>query len=119
MSILVIQHEDECPPARFGTWMTGSGATLDVRKPYAADTIPADLTAHSGLLVLGGAMNAIDEVATPWLVPTKALVREALSADVPLLGTSFVILLDAAMDSGGDVAHLETGRLDQLDAMPG
>ncbi|GAB3846184.1 DUF4419 domain-containing protein [Dactylosporangium cerinum] len=37
-------------------------------------------------------------------------------ADVPLLGTSLVMLLDAALDSGGDVAHLETGRLDQLDA---
>ncbi|MGI5242066.1 hypothetical protein [Dactylosporangium sp. CA-139066] len=40
-------------------------------------------------------------------------------ADVPLLGTSFVMLLDAAMDSGGNIAHLETGRLDQLDAVVG
>jgi hypothetical protein len=37
-------------------------------------------------------------------------------ADAPLLGTSLAILLDAALDSGGNVAHLETGRLDQLDA---
>ncbi|MET7420058.1 DUF4419 domain-containing protein [Dactylosporangium sp. NPDC005555] len=40
-------------------------------------------------------------------------------ADVPVLGTSLAMLLDAALDSGGDVAHLETGRLDQLDAAAG
>ncbi|WP_433199760.1 DUF4419 domain-containing protein [Dactylosporangium sp. CS-047395] len=35
-------------------------------------------------------------------------------ADVPVLGTSLAMLLDAALDSGGDIAHLETGRLDQV-----
>ena len=35
-------------------------------------------------------------------------------ADVPVLGTSLAMLLDAAMDSGFDVAHLETGRLHEL-----
>ncbi|GAA2384318.1 hypothetical protein [Dactylosporangium salmoneum] len=40
-------------------------------------------------------------------------------ADVPVLGSSLAMLLDAALDSGGDVAHLETGRLDQLGAMAG
>ncbi|MFC5004986.1 DUF4419 domain-containing protein [Dactylosporangium cerinum] len=35
-------------------------------------------------------------------------------ADIPVLGTSLALLLDAAMDAGGDIAHLETGRLDQL-----
>jgi hypothetical protein len=35
-------------------------------------------------------------------------------ADIPVLGTSLAMILDAALDSGGDVAHLETGRLDQL-----
>ncbi|HTJ34610.1 MAG TPA: DUF4419 domain-containing protein, partial [Dactylosporangium sp.] len=35
-------------------------------------------------------------------------------ADVAVLGTSLAMLLNAALDSGGDVAHLETGRLNQL-----
>jgi hypothetical protein len=35
--------------------------------------------------------------------------------DVPVYGTSLALLLDAALDSGGDISHLETGRLDQLD----
>ncbi len=37
-------------------------------------------------------------------------------ADVPVYGTSLALLLDAALDSGGDISYLETGRLAQLDA---
>ena len=84
--ILVVQHEDDCPPAWFGTWITAAGAVLDVRRPYAGEALPSDLSGHAGLLVLGGAMNATDEVATPWLAPTKALVREAVEHEVPVLG---------------------------------
>ncbi|RKR87019.1 hypothetical protein BDK92_1291 [Micromonospora pisi] len=38
-------------------------------------------------------------------------------AEVPVYGTSLALLLDAALDSGGDITHLETGRLDQLDSL--
>lgn len=34
--------------------------------------------------------------------------------DIPVYGTSLAHLLDAALDSGGDITHLETGRLDRL-----
>ena len=36
-------------------------------------------------------------------------------ATVPVLGTSLAHLLDAAMDSGGDIAHLETMKLSQVE----
>ncbi|MEU8216372.1 DUF4419 domain-containing protein [Micromonospora taraxaci] len=35
-------------------------------------------------------------------------------ADIPVYGTSLAHLLDAALDSEGDISHLETGRLHQL-----
>ncbi|MEJ2579101.1 MAG: DUF4419 domain-containing protein [Kineosporiaceae bacterium] len=34
--------------------------------------------------------------------------------DVPVYGTSLALLLDAALDSHGDITHLQTGHLDQL-----
>ncbi|WP_406063576.1 DUF4419 domain-containing protein [Micromonospora sp. NBC_00860] len=40
-------------------------------------------------------------------------------ADVPVYGTSLAQLLDAALDSEGDISHLETGRLHQLDRPSG
>ncbi|WP_344899093.1 DUF4419 domain-containing protein [Actinomadura meridiana] len=36
-------------------------------------------------------------------------------ADVPVYGTSLAMILDVALDSGGDISRLETGRLDRLD----
>lgn len=35
-------------------------------------------------------------------------------ADVPMLGTSLAMLLQSALDADGDIAHLETGRLDRF-----
>ncbi|GAA1401098.1 DUF4419 domain-containing protein [Catellatospora coxensis] len=35
-------------------------------------------------------------------------------ADAPVYGTSLAMLLEAAMDSGGDISHLEVGRLSGL-----
>ncbi|WP_433199778.1 hypothetical protein ACQP00_27605 [Dactylosporangium sp. CS-047395] len=35
-------------------------------------------------------------------------------AEVPVLGTSLAMLLDAALDSGGDITHLRTGWLSEL-----
>jgi hypothetical protein len=55
-------------------------------------------------------VTEVDEAG--WSAPRFRLADDP--ADVPVLGTSLVMLLDAALDSGGDVAHLETGRLDQL-----
>ncbi len=83
MSVLVVQHEPECPPAWLGQWLTEAGVELDVRRPYAGDDLPADLRRHDGMLVLGGAMSAYDDAELAWLGAVKDLVREA---DAPVLG---------------------------------
>ena len=83
-SVLVVQHQDDCPPALVGRWLTEAGCRLDVRRPYAADDLPADLSGHDALVVLGGSMGAHD--AHPWLAPTQALVRSAAAHGVPTLG---------------------------------
>ena len=101
--ILVVQHATDCPPAWFGTWLTDAGARLDVRHPYAGQPLPLDLTAHSGLLVLGGPMGANDDDEFPWLAPTKALVRAGASHGIPVLGICLGHQL-AAVALGGVVA---------------
>lgn len=106
--ILVVQHQDDCPPARFGTWITEAGGELDVRRPYLGDELPVDLDRHSGVLVLGGSMNALDEDVTPWLARTKDLIRQAVGNAVPLLGICLghQIAVDAL---GGVVASNPAG----------
>lgn len=84
--ILVVQHEDDCPPAWVGDWLVEADCTLDVRRPYAGEDLPPDLQGHDALLVLGGAMGANDDATHVWLTATKELVREAAARAVPTLG---------------------------------
>lgn len=109
MSVLVVQHEDECPPALLGTWLEDAGVVLDVRRPYVGEALPADLTGHEGMVVLGGAMNADEDAAHPWLVPTKELIRTAVRDGVPTLGVCLGHQL-AAVALGGAVGRNPRGR---------
>jgi GMP synthase (glutamine-hydrolysing) len=85
-AVLVVQHQDDCPPALVGRWLVEAGCRLDVRRPYAGDDLPGDLSGHDALVVLGGSMGAHDDAAHPWLSPIKALVRTAAVHGVPTLG---------------------------------
>ncbi len=98
--VLVVQHQDDCPPAWMGTWLTEAGCRLDVRRPGAGDDLPADLTEHDALVVLGGSMGAHDDELHAWLGPTKALVREAAEHGVPALGICLGHQLAAAALGG-------------------
>ena len=83
-SVLVVQHEDDCPPVLFGEWLTEVGCTLHVCKPYAGERLP-DVTAYDGLLVLGGAQHAEDDTVA-WFGPLKEQLRAARAAGTPTLG---------------------------------
>ena len=84
-TVLVVEHEDKCPPAHVGDWLAAAGCTLDIRRPYAGDAIPA-LDGYDALLILGGPMGAHDDELHPWLGPVKQRVREAEAAHLPTLG---------------------------------
>lgn len=85
-SLLVVQHQDSCPPALFADWLDEAGLVLDVRRPDRGDPLPTDLTDHAGLLVLGGAMGAHDDADHPWLPLTRGLLRHAVETGRPTLG---------------------------------
>jgi GMP synthase (glutamine-hydrolysing) len=113
--VLVVQHEDDCPPAWVGDWLAEAGCALDVRRPYAGDPLPGDLQDHDALLVLGGAMGANDDDAHPWLAPTKQLVREAAARAVPTLGICLGHQL-LAVALGGEAGPNPRGQ--QLGLLP-
>ena len=79
--VLVVQHQDDCPPALVGDWLTEAGAELDVRRPYAGDALPTDLTGHDAFVVLGGSMGANDDDDHPWLRADQA-ARSATRSSV-------------------------------------
>lgn len=59
---------------------------LDIRRPYAGETLPDELDAFDGLLVLGGAMGANDDDHHWWLAPTKEMIRAAAATELPTWG---------------------------------
>lgn len=107
-TILVVQHQEDCPPALVGRWLLAGGCELDVRHPYAGDDLPADLGEHDALLVLGGSMGADDD-AHAWLPVTRELIRTAAAEEKPVLGICLGHQLAAAA-LGGTVEVNRHGR---------
>lgn len=113
--VLVVQHQDDCPPALMGDWLVEAGCLLDVRRPYAGDPLPTDLAGHDAYLVLGGSMGAGDDTEHPWLPAVKALVRDAAGRRTPTLGICLGHQL-AAVALGGESRRNERGQ--QLGLLP-
>ncbi|CAL9670455.1 type 1 glutamine amidotransferase [Streptomyces sp. enrichment culture] len=83
--LLVVQNHRGGGPGRFGDWLAAGGVSLDVVHAYAGAAVPRR-TAHDGVLVLGGGYLPDDDVRAPWLVPTRALVADALERGAPVFG---------------------------------
>lgn len=50
----------------------------------AGDAVPTSAEEYSGLVFMGGAMSANDDL--PWIASALALIRDAVARDVPVLG---------------------------------
>lgn len=48
------------------------------------DAVPQDAAAYSGLVFMGGPMSVNDDL--PWIPPVLALIRDAMTRDIQLLG---------------------------------
>jgi GMP synthase (glutamine-hydrolysing) len=84
-SVLVLQLDASDPVGRLGDWLSEAGLELDVRELNAGSPLPADLTGHDGLVVLGGSMSA-NAREPGYLGEVRALLREAVISEVPTLG---------------------------------
>ena len=106
--IVVVEHQESCPPALLGDGLTAAGADLAMVRPYAGDRLP-EPTAYDALLVLGGDMGAGDDETVPWLEPVRAHVRYAADAGTPVLGICLGHQL-VATALGGSVVRNPAGQ---------
>lgn len=107
--LLVVQHEDECPPGALVPWLTAAGVELDVLPAHRGEPVPVVLTEHDALLVLGGEMGAKDDDVAPWLPDVRALVAGTVRAGLPFLGICLGHQI-AGLALGGDVGPNPSGQ---------
>ena len=114
--VLVVVHEDHAGLGRLEPVLVERlGEILDERRPDKGDPLPADLSGHAGVVVLGGSMAAWEDEVAPWLPATRDLLAHAVDTGVPVLGICLghqllALATGGRVDRGG--AGLEVGLVD-------
>ena len=83
--MLVLQHQDICPPAWLGDVLDQAGIRMQLVALHEGAPVPGE-GRWSGVATLGGAMGAYEEADHPFLVDEKRFLRRAADAGVPVLG---------------------------------
>ena len=81
----VLQHAPFEGPGSIGDWLEARRAVVRVSRLFAGDPLPTT-EAFDFLIALGGPMSVNDEADLAWLAPEKALVREAIAREIPIVG---------------------------------
>ena len=101
--VLVVQHSECSGPGRLLDWLAEEG--IDAVLVAGAD-LPEHLAEGSaavdGLVLLGGGFLPVDDERAPFLPRERALVSEAVTATVPVLGICLGAQLLAHV-AGGEV----------------
>jgi len=84
--VLAIVQQRDAGPGVFAEAVAARGDELDQWVLPEGDPPPAGPLGYDAVFTLGGAMNVDEEARHPWLADQKALLRELLAHDVPLLG---------------------------------
>lgn len=84
-TLAVLRNQASCPLGVIGEVLDAQGVVWRYVDPWRGDEVP-DLGEVGGLVVLGGAMNADEVDAYPWLAEVRSLLAAAVPAEVPVLG---------------------------------
>jgi GMP synthase-like glutamine amidotransferase len=71
-------------PGYFGEWLDAHALPQRLIAIDQGESVPRGARGFSGIAMMGGPMSANDDL--PWNAPLIALLREALKAEVPVLG---------------------------------
>lgn len=82
--VLVLQHLSSDGPAYLGRWLAARGVACQVFDSEAGADFPSRIDGYGALAVLGGEMSANDPL--PSLRTAESLIRQAVAAEVPVIG---------------------------------
>jgi GMP synthase-like glutamine amidotransferase len=82
--IAVFRHSLAEGPGHIATYMKRMGRDIKLIAIDHGDAVPADPTLFAGLCFMGGPMSVNDPL--PWIPEALSLIRNAVDADVPVIG---------------------------------
>ncbi|MEU5054530.1 MULTISPECIES: type 1 glutamine amidotransferase [unclassified Streptomyces] len=103
----MVQHVRAEGPYALGEALVAAGLRLRVCRVWAGDPLPESLAGVEALVVMGGPMAAYSDDGFPARGAELALLREALAAEVPVLGVGLGARLLAV--AAGGVARTGSG----------
>ncbi len=83
MKILIIQHEDSTTPGSTLKYL--KARNLDYEVHFFKNGLPADTT-YSGIIILGGGMNADEIELYPWLIEEKKYLKNCIENKIKIFG---------------------------------
>ena len=85
MTVVIVQHQESVPPGHIKSVLEEDGIEHVVFDAWRASKWPT-IDEVGALIVLGGTMNVDQTNEYPFLGRSRALMTDALNADVPTLG---------------------------------
>ena len=85
--VLILQHEEPTPPGYVTEWLAAHDADVETYRIDLGDR-EVDLAAYDLIVSLGSEFAAFDD-SKPFVTREARLMRDAVDADVPILGLCF------------------------------
>ncbi|MDP2788368.1 MAG: type 1 glutamine amidotransferase [Pseudomonadota bacterium] len=82
--IAIFRHAPSEGPGHFASFLDSRSQPWQLIAIDAGAAVPSSPEHYAGLVFMGGPMSVNDDL--PWLAPTLNLIRQAVAADIPVLG---------------------------------
>jgi len=82
--VVIFRHAALEGPGYLATFLEAQGIPWQLIKVDQNESIPRSVNGFSGMVLMGGPMSVNDDL--PWIRPLLNLIREAIAADIPVLG---------------------------------
>jgi GMP synthase-like glutamine amidotransferase len=82
--VAIFRHARSEGPGYLAHFLDARNIPWQLIRIDAGDPLPESCHDFSGLVLMGGPMSVNDDL--PWILPVLKLIREAVAADIPVLG---------------------------------
>jgi GMP synthase-like glutamine amidotransferase len=82
--VAIFRHARIEGPAYFADYLDRQGIAWRLIEIDRGEPVPTKVNDFSGLAFMGGPMSVNDDL--PWIAPVLSLIRDAIAADVPVIG---------------------------------